>query len=95
MLKQKNMMTKKIVALLTLASIVLGPASALATTVTTTLQKGGSSNPNNAPQVVAKWEMDGPYTSYSGSDASTSDGAQIAPSGKYDVSNSLVLRHCY
>jgi len=48
------MMTKKIVALLTLASVVLGPASALAQIQTSLTKDGGS---GAAPIILAKWEM--------------------------------------
>jgi len=84
---------KKFVALMTLAALVVGPAQALAATATTTLSNGGGSS--NGPTVIAKWEMDGPYASYLGTDAimtgTGSAGSQMLPSGQYQVNKTVAV----
>ncbi|MFZ3074328.1 MAG: hypothetical protein WA093_04355 [Minisyncoccales bacterium] len=84
---------KKYVALLALASLVLGPMQALAATATTTLSNGGGTG--NGPIVIAKWEMDGPWASYLGTDAimtgSGNAGSQMLPSGQYQVNKTVAI----
>jgi hypothetical protein len=73
---------KKYVALLALASLVAGPASALAETcVTTELTKDGGSGV--APQVLVKWEMYPDTHGINGRDDSTTALTQFNSTGVY------------
>lgn len=82
---------KKFVALMTLASLVLGPASALAETVITKLEQDGGSTQDSAPVIIAKWEMDGPVASLTGTDAATTAGSQMAASGQCGVHKTMSI----
>jgi hypothetical protein len=80
---------KKYVAMLAMASLVLGPVQALAETVTTGLQQDGGSTQTSAPVVIAKWEMDGPVASLTGTDAETTAKSQMAASGQCGVHKTM------
>jgi len=82
-------MKKLIASLLCLAMFVViaGPALSAADTIRTGLTR--SSEGGAAPIVKVKWEMDGPYASLLGTDAQTTAGAQIMPSGMYQVDKTI------
>jgi len=80
------MMTKKFISALALVAVVLGPNAAMATTVsaatiTTGLQQDASTPQASAPVVIAKWEMDGPTSALTGTDASCDPNSQIQATG--------------
>ena len=90
--KKQNMKTlKKFVALMTLAALVAGPAQALAETVITGLEQDGGSTQTSAPVIIAKWEMDGPVASLTGTDAATTAGSQMAASGQCGVHKTMSI----
>jgi len=86
---------KKFVALMTLAALVAGPAQALAQalaeTVITKLEQDGGSTQDSAPVIIAKWEMDGPVASLTGTDAATTAGSQMAASGQCGVHKTMSI----
>lgn len=74
--------------ILTMFSLVLSTVSMVgATNVNTSLNQDAGGG--IAPIVKAKWEMNGPWTSLFGTDASTAAGAQFSPSGQFEVSKKI------
>ena len=76
------MTTKKVIAVATLAALVLGPVQAFANGVISTgLTRGAGGG--QAPIVKVKWEMNAPYASLLGTDDDKSAGAQFSAPGNW------------
>ncbi|MCU0653718.1 MAG: hypothetical protein MUD10_05675, partial [Candidatus Pacebacteria bacterium] len=59
--------------------------------VNTTLTANVGNGENAEPIIKAKWEMDGPYASMTGTDEDDDSGAQFDPSGQYQVDKEISL----